>query len=80
MTAGLCSPNGAPLVSGTITKGYLVDGPIYSDADAEGEDPGSLNDSQGYITPVAARAVIVIECDDADIGEVACIFVRMPEV
>ncbi|WP_244818097.1 phosphatidylserine decarboxylase family protein [Caballeronia sp. Lep1P3] len=67
-------------VSGTITKAYLVDGTYYSDAEAEGEDPGGLNDSQGYISAVAARAVIVIECDDAAIGEVACVFVGMAEV
>ncbi|WP_250436612.1 phosphatidylserine decarboxylase family protein [Caballeronia sp. ATUFL_F2_KS9A] len=67
-------------VSGTIVKAYLVDGTYFSDADSEGEDPGSLNDSQGYITAVAARAVIVIDCDDPDIGEVACVFVGMAEV
>ncbi|WP_250516810.1 phosphatidylserine decarboxylase family protein [Caballeronia sp. INDeC2] len=67
-------------VSGTIVKAYLVDGTYYSDADAEGEDPSSLNDSQGYITAVAARAVIVIDCDDPAIGEVACVFVGMAEV
>ncbi|MDR5763181.1 phosphatidylserine decarboxylase family protein [Caballeronia sp. LZ035] len=67
-------------VSGTITKAYLVDGTYYSDADSEGEEPGSLNDSQGYITAVAARAVIVIDCDDPSIGEVACVFVGMAEV
>jgi phosphatidylserine decarboxylase len=67
-------------VSGTIVKAYLVDGTYYSDADAEGYDPSSLNDSQGYITAVAARAVIVIDCDDPAIGEVACVFVGMAEV
>ncbi|SAL02886.1 phosphatidylserine decarboxylase family protein [Caballeronia ptereochthonis] len=67
-------------VSGIITKAYLVDGTYYSDAESEGEDPGGLNDSQGYITAVAARAVIVIDCDDAAIGEVACVFVGMAEV
>jgi len=64
-------------VSGTIVKAYLVDGTYYSDADAEGYDPSSLNDSQGYITAVAARAVIVNDCDDPAIGEVACVFVGM---
>lgn len=48
-------------VSGLILKAYTVDGSYYSDADPEGEDPGGLNDSQGYISAVAARAVIVIE-------------------
>jgi phosphatidylserine decarboxylase len=67
-------------VSGVISKAYAVDGTYYSDADAEGEDPGGLNDSQGYITAVAARAVIVIECDDRLIGKVACIFVGMADV
>jgi phosphatidylserine decarboxylase len=67
-------------VSGKIVKAYLIDGTYYSDAESEGEDPGGLNDSQGYITAVAARAVIVIECDDPAIGEVACIFVGMAEV
>jgi phosphatidylserine decarboxylase len=32
------------------------------------------------MTAVAARAVIVIDCDDPAIGEVACVFVGMAEV
>jgi phosphatidylserine decarboxylase len=67
-------------VSGVISKAYAVDGSYYSDADSEGEDPGGLNDSQGYITAVAARAVIVIECDDPAIGQVGCVFVGMADV
>jgi phosphatidylserine decarboxylase len=67
-------------VSGVISKAYTVDGTYYSEADSEGEDPGGLNDSQGYITAVAARAVIVIECDDRSIGKVACVFVGMADV
>jgi phosphatidylserine decarboxylase len=67
-------------VSGTIAKAYLIDGTYYSDLEAEGEDPGGLNDSQGYTTAVAARAVIVIDCDDKSLGTVACVFVGMAEV
>lgn len=67
-------------VSGTISDAYAVDGTYYSDADSEGEDPGGLNDSQGYISAVAARAVIVIDCDDRSIGKVGCIFVGMADV
>lgn len=67
-------------VAGTIVRAYNVDGTYYSDADAQGEDPGGLNDSQGYTTAVAARAVIVMACDDPSIGEVACVFVGMAEV
>ncbi|MDR6445224.1 phosphatidylserine decarboxylase family protein [Paraburkholderia sp. 22099] len=67
-------------VAGTIREAYQVDGTYYSDAESEGEDPGGLNDSQGYTTAVAARAVIVIDCDDPAIGQVACVFVGMAEV
>jgi phosphatidylserine decarboxylase len=67
-------------VSGTVVKAYLIDGTYYSDLEAEGEDPGGLNDSQGYTTAVAARAVIVIDCDDQALGTVACVFVGMAEV
>jgi phosphatidylserine decarboxylase len=57
-----------------------VDGSYYSDAESEGVDPGGLNDSQGYTTAVAARAIIVIDCDDPLIGLVGCIFVGMADV
>jgi phosphatidylserine decarboxylase len=67
-------------VSGVVTHAYIVDGTYFSDAEAEGEDPGGLNDSQGYTTAVATRAVIVLESDDRDIGPVACIFVGMADV
>jgi phosphatidylserine decarboxylase len=39
-----------------------------------------LNDSQGYTTAVAARTVIIIDCDDPAIGQLGCIFVGMAEV
>ncbi|WP_018434945.1 phosphatidylserine decarboxylase family protein [Paraburkholderia atlantica] len=67
-------------VSGVISRAYAADGSYYSTADSEGEDPSGLNDSQGYITALAARAVIVIECDDAAVGQVACVFVGMADV
>lgn len=41
---------------------------------------GGLNDSQGYITTVATRAVIVINCEDPTLGQVGCVFVGMCEV
>ena len=67
-------------VSGRIVKAYLVDGTYYSDAQSEGLDPAGPNDSQGYITAVAARAVLVIDCDDPSIGLVGCVFVGMAEI
>ncbi|WP_233838145.1 phosphatidylserine decarboxylase family protein [Paraburkholderia sp. ZP32-5] len=67
-------------ISGTIAQAYAVDGSYYSNADSEGEDPSGLNDSQGYITALAARAVIVIDCDDPAVGKVGCVFVGMADV
>jgi phosphatidylserine decarboxylase len=67
-------------VSGVISKAYQVDGTYFSDTEAEGVDPGGLNDSQGYTTAVAARAIIVIDCDDPSIGQVGCVFVGMADV
>lgn len=67
-------------VNGRVLEAYNVDCTYYSDAEVEGEDPSGLNDSQGYTTAVAARAVIVIESDNPLIGEVACVFVGMAEV
>ncbi|NRO97239.1 phosphatidylserine decarboxylase [Paraburkholderia sp. NMBU_R16] len=67
-------------VAGRICEAYNVDGTYYSNTEAQGADPGGLNHSQGYTTAVAARAVIVIDCDDPAIGEVACVFVGMAEV
>ncbi|EFC82522.1 phosphatidylserine decarboxylase family protein [Parafrankia sp. EUN1f] len=67
-------------VTGTIVTTYNLDGTYYSDLEAEGLDPGGPNDSQGYISQVATRAVIVIACDDKNIGTVACVFVGMAEI
>jgi phosphatidylserine decarboxylase len=67
-------------VAGCIRKAYRVDGTYYSDLEAEGRDPHGLNDSQGYTTAVAARAIVVIEADDAALGQVGCVFVGMAEV
>lgn len=67
-------------VAGRIRAAYNVDGTYYSEVEAEGVDPRGLNDSQGYTTAVAARAVVAIDCDDPAIGEVVCVFVGMAEV
>jgi phosphatidylserine decarboxylase len=67
-------------VAGRISKAYLVDGTYYSNLEAEGENPHGLNESQGYTTAVAARAIIVIEADEPALGQVACVFVGMAEV
>ena len=67
-------------VSGTITNAYIVDGTYYSDVESEGLDPAGPNNSQGYISEVATRAVLTIKCDDESMGTVACIFVGMAEI
>ena len=67
-------------VSGTIAAAYNIDGTYYSDTEFAGEDPAGPNLSQGYITAVASRAIIVIDCVDPLIGVVACVFVGMAEI
>lgn len=63
-------------VSGTIKKAFLVDGTYFSEPLWEGlGDPstksinmGGITTGQGYITQLAARAIIFIEADNPDIG------------
>ncbi len=67
-------------VSGRIVKTRLIDGSYYAQSLAQGFDPAGPNESQGYITQVAARALIFIEADNPDIGLMAVMFVGMAEV
>jgi phosphatidylserine decarboxylase len=67
-------------VSGTVTKAYVQDGTYYSEAPSEGFDPAGPNDSQGYITEVATRALIFIEADNPEIGLMCVLLVGMAEV
>jgi phosphatidylserine decarboxylase len=67
-------------VSGTIVTAHNLDGTYFSEAECEGEDPAGPNNSQGYITHVAARAVIHIEADDPRIGRMVVMPVGMAEV
>ncbi|KMW45710.1 phosphatidylserine decarboxylase family protein [Ralstonia insidiosa] len=67
-------------VSGTVVEAYRVDGTYYSCVESEGIDPEGLNDSQGYSTAMATRAIVVIDSDEPALGQVACVFVGMAEV
>ncbi len=67
-------------ISGTIVKTKLLDGSYYAQAESEGFDPAGPNLSQGYITHVAARALVCIEADNPDIGLMTVLFVGMAEV
>lgn len=67
-------------VSGVIKKAYLVPGTYYSETQSEGFDEAGPNNSQGYITQVATRAIIFIESDDPVIGLMCFMAVGMSEV
>lgn len=67
-------------VSGKIVKTRLIDGSYYAESLSEGFDPAGPNNSQGYITQVASRALIFIEADNPDIGLMCIMFVGMAEV
>jgi phosphatidylserine decarboxylase len=67
-------------VSGKIVKAYVQPGTYYSETPAEGFDDAGPNNSQGYITEVATRAMIFIEADNPDIGLMCFMPVGMAEV
>jgi phosphatidylserine decarboxylase len=67
-------------VDGRIAKAYVHDGTYYSEAPAEGYDPAGPNESQGYITEVATRAMVFIEADNPAIGLMCFLPVGMAEV
>ena len=67
-------------ISGKIVKTRLIDGSYYAANPTLGFDPDSPNGSQGYLTAVAARALILIEADNPDIGLMGLLFVGMAEV
>ncbi|OJJ08190.1 hypothetical protein ASPVEDRAFT_179396 [Aspergillus versicolor CBS 583.65] len=78
-------------VSGKIVKAYVVDGTYYSEPLFEGlwdGDKGQKQDidasgevmTQEYLTCLATRAIIFIECDNPAIGLMAFLGVGMCEV
>jgi len=67
-------------LSGRVVKAEVRNGTYYSEAQAEGFDPSGPNESQGYITAVATRALIFIEADNSDIGLMCFMAVGMAEV
>ena len=73
-------------VSGTIVRAFNVPGTYFSANYFEGfakpdgkPDPAGPDQSQAYITQVAARAVVFIEADDPDIGLMGFVAVGMAE-
>ncbi|OBB95465.1 phosphatidylserine decarboxylase family protein [Mycobacterium sp. 852002-40037_SCH5390672] len=67
-------------VTGTIVRAFVQDGTYYSEDDSEGAQAVDPTTSQSYLAHVAARAIILIEADDPDIGLVAFLGVGMSEV
>ena len=67
-------------VTGTVAKAFVKDGSYYSETLAQGFDSTGPNESQGYITAVATRALIFIEADNSDIGLMCFLAVGMCEV
>ncbi|MBP7864487.1 MAG: phosphatidylserine decarboxylase family protein [Acidobacteria bacterium] len=67
-------------VGGTVLRTRLIDGSYYAEALSEGFDPAGPNESQGFITGVAARGLILIEADNPAIGLVGFLAVGMAEV
>lgn len=66
--------------AGRIVKAYTVPGTYYSETLADAQDPEGPHLSQGYITALAARAVVFLEADDPALGLLAMLFVGMGEV
>jgi phosphatidylserine decarboxylase len=67
-------------VDGIIERAWRIDGSYYSQTPSVGYDPSSPDQSQGFITEVATRAVVLIRADDPAIGLMAFLAVGMAEV
>jgi phosphatidylserine decarboxylase len=67
-------------VSGTVVKTQVVDGSYFAETLAEGFDPTGENESQGFITELATRALIFIEADNPAIGLMCVMPVGMTEI
>lgn len=67
-------------VGGTILKTRLVEGTYFSESESEGEDPAGPDNSQAYLSHVAARAIIHIRADDPAIGEMVVMPIGMGEI
>ncbi len=67
-------------VSGTIVSTKVIDGTYYSETPTAGYDSAAPNDSQGYISEVATRALLFIQADNPAIGLMTILFIGMAEV
>ena len=67
-------------VSGWVVRAWVQPGTYYSEADAQGTDAAEPTLSQGYLSHVATRAIVLVHADDPAIGLVACVFIGMSDV
>ena len=67
-------------IGGTVVKAYVKDGTYFAEAASHGFDPAGPNDSQGYITALAARALVFIQAEDPTLGLACVLAVGMAEV
>ncbi|KAG0633777.1 Phophatidylserine decarboxylase-domain-containing protein [Tuber brumale] len=67
-------------VTGRVVKAYIQPGTYFSEATMAGFDEAAPNESQGYLTEVATRALVFIEADNPDIGLMCFMAVGMAEV
>lgn len=67
-------------VAGQIVKTQLIPGTYYSEIMTRKPDEAGPNNSQGYISEIATRAVIYIQADDPRIGLMAFVAIGMAEV
>ncbi|MBL4615473.1 MAG: phosphatidylserine decarboxylase family protein [Magnetovibrio sp.] len=67
-------------VAGRVVKTKIIDGTYYSETPYEGVDDAGPNESQGYITEVATRAIIYIQADNPAIGLMCFMAIGMAEV
>ncbi|CCN72239.1 phosphatidylserine decarboxylase family protein [Vibrio nigripulchritudo] len=67
-------------VDGIIEHIEYVDGTYYAETPAIGEDTAGPNESQGFITEMATRAIIYIRANNPAIGLMAFMAVGMAEV
>lgn len=67
-------------VSGKVVKTCIIPGTYYSEARMAGFDEVAPNESQGYITEVATRALVFIQANNPDIGLMCFMAVGMAEV
>ncbi|HEX4742906.1 MAG TPA: phosphatidylserine decarboxylase, partial [Caulobacteraceae bacterium] len=67
-------------VGGMILGTRAVEGTYFSESESEGEDPAGPNNSQAYLSHVAARTIIHIRADDPTIGEMVVMPIGMGEI